>query len=54
MSRLVATGAQKDEVKRANLTAVQGSRAIMMGLAWIINAVLAEHVIRTPVLPSTT
>ena len=25
----------------------EGSRAVMMGLAWIINAVLAEHVIRT-------
>jgi len=25
----------------------EGSRAIMMGLAWIINAVLAEYVIRT-------
>ena len=25
----------------------EGSRAVMMGLAWIINAVLAEYVIRT-------
>ena len=25
----------------------EGSRAVMMGLAWIINAVLPEYVIRT-------